>query len=98
LRGGVRGGGRSEYDVSAAKDEPDNQHGALGVPRHRIPDDALHLAARTYLAYRRRGGSRSGTLPDFFIGAHEKVSGAQILTRDHGRYWNYFPDVALITP
>jgi predicted nucleic acid-binding protein len=43
-------------------------------------------------------GSKTGVLPDFFIGAHATVSGLPILTRDVGRYRTYFPAVKLLTP
>ena len=32
------------------------------------------LAGKAYRDYRRRGGTRTSTLPDFFIGAHAAVS------------------------
>ena len=63
-----------------------------------IPREALFLASKAHLAYRRRGGTRSTGLPDFFIGAHAQVLGIPILTRDVGRYPTYFPGVTLISP
>ena len=63
-----------------------------------IPRQALFLAAKAHLAYRRQGGTRTSGLPDFFIGAHAEVLGIPILTRDQGRYKTYFPHVALISP
>ena len=63
-----------------------------------IPRQALFLAAKAHLAYRRQGGTRTTGLPDFFIGAHAEVLGIPILTRDPGRYKTYFPHVALISP
>ena len=39
-----------------------------------IPREALFLAGRVFLDYRRRKGSKSGVLPDFFIGAHAAVA------------------------
>lgn len=63
-----------------------------------IPRRALFLASKAHLAYRRRGGTRTTGLPDFFIGAHAEVLGIPILTRDQGRYRTYFPHVALICP
>ena len=63
-----------------------------------IPREALFLAGKVFLAYRRRKGSRQGVLPDFFIGAHAAVVRCSILTRDVGRYRGYFPTVPLVTP
>ncbi|HEY9012271.1 MAG TPA: type II toxin-antitoxin system VapC family toxin [Devosia sp.] len=62
------------------------------------PRPALFLAGRAYLAYRRAGGTRTGVLPDFFIGAHAAVLGTPLITRDTRRYRTYFPTVELITP
>ena len=61
-----------------------------------IPREALFLAGKAFLRYRRRGGSRAGVLPDFLIGAHAAVAGVPVLTRDTGRYRTYFPSVELI--
>ena len=51
-----------------------------------------------FRAYRTKGGSRTGVLPDFFIGAHAAVDRLPLLTRDKGRYPTYFPTVELIVP
>jgi predicted nucleic acid-binding protein len=63
-----------------------------------IPREALFLASKAHLSYRRQGGTKASPLPDFFIGAHAQVLGIPILTRDQGRYRTYFPHVALICP
>ena len=63
-----------------------------------IPREALFLAGKVFLEYRRRKGGKPGVLPDFYIGAHAAVSGMPILTRDIGRYRSYFPMVQLIAP
>lgn len=63
-----------------------------------IPRQALFLASKAHVSYRRQGGTRTTGLPDFFIGAHAQVLGIPILTRDQGRYKTYFPHVALICP
>jgi predicted nucleic acid-binding protein len=62
------------------------------------PRAALFLAGQAFRKYRRTGGSKSGVLPDFFIGAHAAVLGCAILTRDAARYRSYFPTVELLTP
>lgn len=69
-----------------------------GIERIPIPWPAAFLAGRAYLDYRRRGGTRSAPLPDFFIGAHAAVEGLLLLTRDASRYRTYFPTVELIAP
>jgi len=66
--------------------------------RRALPFAAAFLAGKAHLEYRRRGGTRTATLPDFFIGGHAAVSGFEILTRDARRFRRYFPDVELIAP
>lgn len=64
-----------------------------------IPREALFLAGKAFLTYRRsRKGTKQGVLPDFYIGAHAAVGGMAVLTRDVSRYRSYFPTVKLITP
>ena len=63
-----------------------------------LPREALFLAGKAFLKYRRRGGGRTGVLPDFFIGAHAVVAGVPLLTRDTRRYKTYFPKLVLICP
>jgi predicted nucleic acid-binding protein len=63
-----------------------------------IPREALFLAGKAFLDYRRRKGLRRGVLPDFFIGAHAAVANMPLLTRDASRYRTYFPTVELIAP
>ena len=63
-----------------------------------IPREALFLAGKAFLSYRRSRGTKHNVLPDFFIGAHAAVMQWPILTRDVGRLRTYFPTVTLITP
>jgi predicted nucleic acid-binding protein len=63
-----------------------------------IPLEAAFLAGKAFLAYRKRGGVKKSTLPDFFIGAHAAVAGLRLLTRDSQRYRTYFPGVELVSP
>ena len=63
-----------------------------------VPREALFLASKVFTQYRKAGGTRTGVLPDFFIGAHAAVSGLPLLTRDIGRYRTYFPTLTLIAP
>lgn len=66
--------------------------------REAIPFEAAFLAGKAFAAYRNRGGARSTTLPDFFIGAHAAVAGYRLLTRDPKIYRSYFPNLVLIAP
>lgn len=68
------------------------------VDREALPFEAAFLAGKTFAAYRKRGGARKTTLPDFFIGAHAAVAGYELLTRDPAVYRTYFPRLALIAP
>jgi predicted nucleic acid-binding protein len=70
--------------------------GSLAVES--IPREALFLAGKIFLNYRRSRGTKQGVLPDFFIGAHAAVMQWPILTRDVGRFRTHFPTVSLITP
>lgn len=63
-----------------------------------IPRDAAFLAAKAFKAYKKRGGTRTGVLPDFFIGAHALSLGIPLITRDTARYATYFPTLQLIAP
>ena len=63
-----------------------------------IPREALFLAGKAYLTYRRQQGMRRSPLPDFFIGAHAATEQLPLLTRDPERFSTYFPTVRLIAP
>jgi predicted nucleic acid-binding protein len=63
-----------------------------------IPREALFLAGKAFLRYRRTRGTKRSVLPDFYIGAHAAVMQWPVLTRDVGRYRTYFPTVSLIAP
>ena len=63
-----------------------------------IPFEAAFLAGKAFLAYRRKGGTRTSTLPDFFVGAHAAIAGFRLLTRDSRRYKAYFPSVEMVCP
>ncbi|MHC1729045.1 MAG: type II toxin-antitoxin system VapC family toxin [Syntrophobacteraceae bacterium] len=72
--------------------------GNAGVRMLQIPKEALFLAAKVFVEYRRRRGIKLSPLPDFFIGAHAAVEGLELLTRDVSRYRSYFPTLKLIYP
>ena len=63
-----------------------------------MPKEALFLAGKAFVRYRKHKGRKLSPLPDFFIGAHAAVLGWELITRDIARYRSYFPAVKLITP
>lgn len=70
----------------------------LGFAMRPLPREALFLAGKAFLQYRRRQGQKGNVLPDFFIGAHAAVAGYRLISRDKGRFGTYFPSVDLILP
>lgn len=66
--------------------------------RRQLPWEAAFLAGKAFVRYRRRGGARASTPPDFYIGAHAAVEGVGLLTRDGGRYRDDFPTVRVTCP
>lgn len=89
----------AELSVSfAAPDELDEALNRIAVEMAPTPRSALFLAGKAYGRYRSAGGTRTGVLADFFIGAHAAVAKLPLLTRDVRRYRTYFPTVELITP
>lgn len=63
-----------------------------------IPKEALFLAGKVYLKYKKRKGIKRTPLPDFYIGAQAAVLHLDLMTRDISRYRTYFPKVTLISP
>ena len=63
-----------------------------------IPKEALFLAGKVFVRYRRKQGVKTTPLPDFFIGAHAAVADVALLTRDKKRFKHYFPSVKLVSP
>ena len=68
----------------------------LGFASKAIPKEALFLAGKAFLQYKKRQGGKANVLADFFIGAHAAVANFQLMTRDKGRFSTYFPTVSLI--
>ena len=88
-------------EISARYSDPrdlDRFVPASAYKRLPIPYSAAYLAGQAHQAYRKRGGVRAATLPDFFIGAHALVSGLTIVTRDARRYRDAFPQVRVVAP
>lgn len=71
---------------------------SLGFAMNPIPREALFLAGKAFLQYKRCKGEKGNVLPDFFIGAHAAVSGYALVSRDKGRFSTYFPSIELIIP
>ena len=89
----------AELSVSfATPDDVDEALARIGIEMTPTPRGALFLAGKAYRRYRSAGGTRTGVLPDFFIGAHAAVAKLPLLTRDARRYRAYFPTAELITP
>ena len=63
-----------------------------------IPKEALFLAGKAFLAYKKRKGQKKTPLPDFFIGAQAAVQEMELLTRDPSRVKAYYPSVKMISP
>ncbi len=68
-----------------------------GLQMLEIPKEALFLAGKAYLKYKKRKGTKRTPFPDFFIGAQAAVQNLDLITRDVSRYQSYFPTVKLIT-
>lgn len=89
----------SELSVRYARIEDlDDFVAAAGLDLIPVPRAALFLAGKVFLQYRKAGGTRTGVLPDFYIGAQAAVGEIPLLTRDAGRYRTYFPSLTLISP
>ncbi|NMG41983.1 PIN domain-containing protein [Chelativorans sp. ZYF759] len=70
----------------------------LDIGRENLPFAAAYQAGLAHARYRKAGGTRERTLPDFLIGAHARHGGHRLLTRDASRYRKYFPDLEIIAP
>ncbi|MGZ8172123.1 MULTISPECIES: type II toxin-antitoxin system VapC family toxin [Methylobacter] len=79
-------------------EEVDSLFESLGFAMAPIPREALFLAGKAFLQYKRRKGEKGNVLPDFFIGAHAAISSYALVSRDKGRFSTYFPSVELIIP
>jgi len=76
----------------------ENVLNGMGFKMLQIPREALFLAGKVFLSYKKQKGTKYSPLPDFFIGAHAAVEDLPLLTRDTRRYGTYFPSVKLISP
>ena len=88
-------------ELGVGFDSIESLDAALPSPMFRredLPYLAAYLAGKCFIDYRRRGGTRTSVLPDFYIGAHAAVADYRLLTRDASRYRTYFPRLELIAP
>ena len=88
-------------EVSIGFDKIEELESALhmgGFQMLQMPKEALFLAGKAYLNYKRGRGTKNSPLPDFYIGAQAAVLGMDLITRDKGRYRTYFPTVRIICP
>ena len=69
-----------------------------GIQLLEIPKEALFLAGKAFINYRRSKGKKTTPLPGFFIGAHAAVLDVVLITRDVSGYRSYFPTVDLVSP
>ena len=79
-------------------EELENVLEQLGIRVLEIPREALFLAGKIFQKYRINKGTKSSTLPDFFIGAHATISSFGLITRDTSRFKTYFPKLLTISP
>ena len=63
-----------------------------------IPKEALFLAGKAFLRYKKADGTKRSPLPDFYIGAQAAIFDLELITRDISKYRTYFPTVKLIHP
>jgi predicted nucleic acid-binding protein len=88
-------------EVSAGYAKVEEVDAALPIAifrREPLPYEAGFLAAKAFVTYRKRGGTRTAPLPDFYIGAHAAVARYRVITRDTKRFRTYFPGLELVTP
>jgi predicted nucleic acid-binding protein len=88
-------------EISIGFEQPEAVDAAVPADiyrREQLPYEAAFLAGKAFRDYRRRGGTRTSPLPDFYVGAHATVRRYRLLTRDAPRYRSYFPTVELIAP
>lgn len=70
----------------------------LPIHSQEIPKEALFLAGKAFLKYRKNSGQKSAPLPDFYIGAHAAVNQWSLITRDPNRIKFYYPTLNIISP
>ena len=66
--------------------------------REPLPWEAGFLAGKCFQLYRKRKGTRTNLMPDFYIGAHATVARLALLTRDAAFNRTYFPQLEVLCP
>jgi len=88
-------------EVSIGFKRIENLESALnrgGFQMLEVPKEALFLAGKAFLEYRKNRGTKKSPLPDFYIGAQAAILEMDLITRDESRYRTYFPTVKLVSP
>ena len=75
-----------------------NALSTIQIERENLSFEASWFAGDAHAGYRKAGGNRERTLPDFLIGAHAANAGYRLLTRDPKRYRSYFTNLKIIAP
>ncbi len=88
-------------EISIGFDEIETLENAINTMHLKylnIPKEALFLAGKVFLKYKKQKGLRLSTLPDFYIGAHAAINKISLITRDKRKIKSYFPTVNIINP
>lgn len=89
----------SEISIGFDKiEELESAISKAGFQMLEIPKEALFLAGKAFVKYKKGKGVKKSPLPDFYIGAQAAVLDFHLITRDVARYRTYFPTVRLISP
>lgn len=85
-------------EVSCRFDDIHELDRCLGdFQRLNLPWQAGYLAAKVFVNYRRRGGTKHAPLPDFYIAAHARYANIPLVTRDK-RMAGYVSDAVVLCP
>lgn len=71
---------------------------ALGIERLDLSDEALFQAGQVFKAYRKRGGTKDGVLPDFIIGAVAATESLELVTSNGKDFIKNFAGLKIIQP
>jgi predicted nucleic acid-binding protein len=69
-----------------------------GFQMLQISKEALFLAGKAFLKYKKKKGTKKSPMPDFYIGAQAAVLNLDLITRDVSKYRTYFPTIRLVSP
>lgn len=70
----------------------------LGIGFSPMTTSSAIASGAAWLEYRKNGGNRERTIPDFLIGAHASSQCDRLLTRDRGFYRKYFTRLTVFDP